>query len=74
VILQAKPGITGLSQLAFGRERELLDPADRLGDYLQRFLPQMIALDRTYVAPGPLRDALLHSASPSPEEPTRSWN
>jgi lipopolysaccharide/colanic/teichoic acid biosynthesis glycosyltransferase len=50
VILQAKPGITGLSQLAFARESELLDPADRLGDYLQRFLPQKIALDRMYVA------------------------
>jgi lipopolysaccharide/colanic/teichoic acid biosynthesis glycosyltransferase len=50
VILQAKPGITGLSQLAFARESELLDPADRLGDYLQRFLPQKIALDRKYVA------------------------
>jgi lipopolysaccharide/colanic/teichoic acid biosynthesis glycosyltransferase len=50
VILKAKPGITGLSQLAFARESELLDPADRLGDYLQRFLPQKIALDRMYVA------------------------
>jgi lipopolysaccharide/colanic/teichoic acid biosynthesis glycosyltransferase len=50
VILQVKPGITGLSQLAFARESDLLDPADRLGDYLQRFLPQKIALDRMYVA------------------------
>jgi lipopolysaccharide/colanic/teichoic acid biosynthesis glycosyltransferase len=43
VILQAKPGITGLS-LTLGED------------------------------PGPLSDALLHSASTSPEEPTRSWN
>lgn len=50
VILQVKPGITGLSQLAFARESELLDPADRLGDYLERFLPQKIGLDRMYVA------------------------
>lgn len=50
VILQARPGITGLSQLAFAKESELLDPSDRLGDYLHRFLPEKIALDRMYVA------------------------
>jgi lipopolysaccharide/colanic/teichoic acid biosynthesis glycosyltransferase len=49
-ILRVKPGITGLSQLAFARESELLDASDRLSDYLERFLPQKIALDRLYVA------------------------
>ena len=50
VILAVKPGITGLSQLAFAKESELLSPVDRLGDYLERFLPQKIALDRLYVS------------------------
>jgi lipopolysaccharide/colanic/teichoic acid biosynthesis glycosyltransferase len=49
VILLVRPGITGLSQLAFARESELLDPSNRLADYLERFLPQKIALDRLYV-------------------------
>lgn len=48
-ILRVRPGITGLSQLAFAKESELLDPSDRLADYLERFLPQKIALDRLYV-------------------------
>jgi lipopolysaccharide/colanic/teichoic acid biosynthesis glycosyltransferase len=50
VILAVKPGITGLSQLAFAKESELLSPVDRLGDYLERFLPQKIELDRLYVS------------------------
>ncbi len=50
VILAVKPGITGLSQLAFAKESELLSPVNRLGDYLERFLPQKIALDRLYVS------------------------
>ena len=50
VILLVRPGITGLSQLAFAKESELLDPSNRLADYLERFLPQKIALDRLYVA------------------------
>lgn len=50
VILRVRPGVTGPSQLAFAKESELLDPSDRLADYLERFLPQKIALDRMYVA------------------------
>lgn len=49
-ILSVKPGITGLSQLAFAKESELLDPDDGVRDYLERFLPQKIALDRFYVS------------------------
>jgi lipopolysaccharide/colanic/teichoic acid biosynthesis glycosyltransferase len=49
-ILTVRPGITGLSQLAFAKESELLDPARRIEDYVGRFLPQKIALDRAYVA------------------------
>jgi lipopolysaccharide/colanic/teichoic acid biosynthesis glycosyltransferase len=50
VILAVKPGITGLSQLAFAKESELLNPVNRVADYLERFLPHKIALDRLYVS------------------------
>jgi lipopolysaccharide/colanic/teichoic acid biosynthesis glycosyltransferase len=47
-VLAVKPGITGLSQLVFVRESEMLDPEDRVGDYLARILPQKIQLDALY--------------------------
>jgi hypothetical protein len=40
--------MTGLSQLAFARESSILDPDDRVGDYLHRILPQKMALDALY--------------------------
>ena len=46
--LEAKPGITGLSQLAFARESEILDPQDRERDYVARILPQKLQLDELY--------------------------
>lgn len=49
-VLRARPGITGLCQLAFAREGEILDPADPEGDYVERLLPQKIAMDRLYTA------------------------
>ena len=48
-ILRVKPGITGLSQLAYARESEVLDPADPVAHYRDRVLPQKAALDRLYV-------------------------
>jgi lipopolysaccharide/colanic/teichoic acid biosynthesis glycosyltransferase len=48
VILTVKPGVTGLCQLAFAKESEILDPADRVGTYVTRLLPQKAALDRLY--------------------------
>jgi lipopolysaccharide/colanic/teichoic acid biosynthesis glycosyltransferase len=48
VILSVKPGVTGLCQLAFARESEILDPTDRVGTYVTRLLPQKAALDRLY--------------------------
>ena len=48
-ILRVKPGITGLSQLAFVREAEIIDSDNRVDDYLSRLLPQKIALDCLYV-------------------------
>ena len=47
-ILRVKPGITGLAQLAFAKEAEILDEADRVGDYVERILPQKLSLDRLY--------------------------
>jgi len=48
-VLRVRPGITGLSQLAFAREMEILDPDDRIGDYVRRLLPQKVGLDQLYV-------------------------
>ena len=47
-ILAVRPGITGLSQLAFARETEVLDPGDRVGHYVNRILPQKMQMDRLY--------------------------
>ena len=49
-VLRVRPGITGLSQIAFAREAEMLDPMNREGDYVGRILPQKIHLDTMYVA------------------------
>jgi lipopolysaccharide/colanic/teichoic acid biosynthesis glycosyltransferase len=48
MILEVRPGITGLSQLAFATETEVLDPDDRMGHYVNRILPQKIAMDSLY--------------------------
>ena len=48
-ILLVRPGITGLSQLAFARESEILDARDLEGHYLRRILPQKLQIDRLYV-------------------------
>lgn len=48
-ILQLRPGITGLTQLAFAREGQLLAAEDRERDYRERLLPRKIDLDRVYV-------------------------
>jgi lipopolysaccharide/colanic/teichoic acid biosynthesis glycosyltransferase/dTDP-glucose pyrophosphorylase len=49
VILRVRPGITGLTQLAFAKESRILDPDDRVGDYVRRLLPQKASIDRLYV-------------------------
>ena len=48
-ILKVRPGITGLSQLAFADESRILSPVDPVEDYVERILPQKCALDRLYV-------------------------
>jgi lipopolysaccharide/colanic/teichoic acid biosynthesis glycosyltransferase len=49
-ILEVRPGITGLSQLAFASESDVLDPDDRLGHYVARILPQKIGMDLLYAS------------------------
>jgi lipopolysaccharide/colanic/teichoic acid biosynthesis glycosyltransferase len=47
-ILQVKPGVTGLSQLAFAEESRILDDDDPTGHYIRRILPQKMGMDRVY--------------------------
>jgi lipopolysaccharide/colanic/teichoic acid biosynthesis glycosyltransferase len=47
-ILVVRPGITGLGQLAFSKESEILDPEDGVGHYVDRILPQKVRLDILY--------------------------
>jgi lipopolysaccharide/colanic/teichoic acid biosynthesis glycosyltransferase len=49
-ILLVRPGITGLSQLAFARESEILDPDDRHGHYVEKLLPAKARMDSLYVS------------------------
>jgi lipopolysaccharide/colanic/teichoic acid biosynthesis glycosyltransferase len=48
-ILSVKPGITGLSQLAYVDEASVLGPGDPNAAYLRKLLPQKLALDCLYV-------------------------
>jgi lipopolysaccharide/colanic/teichoic acid biosynthesis glycosyltransferase len=47
-ILSVRPGMTGLSQLAFAEEHNILDQDDLVGDYIERILPQKVGLDVLY--------------------------
>jgi lipopolysaccharide/colanic/teichoic acid biosynthesis glycosyltransferase len=49
-ILSVRPGITGLSQIAFAEESAILDKEDPLTHYRDRIFPQKIRLDRMYAA------------------------
>ncbi len=49
-ILRVKPGMVGLSQLAFADETRVLNAAEPLNHYLDVLLPRKIALDRMYAA------------------------
>lgn len=48
-ILAVRPGITGLSQLAFAREAAILDSQDRVAGYVDRLLPAKVQIDVFYV-------------------------
>jgi len=49
MILMARPGIIGLSQLAFAEESQILDTGDPIEHYVARILPQKARLDTLYV-------------------------
>jgi lipopolysaccharide/colanic/teichoic acid biosynthesis glycosyltransferase len=53
-ILTVRPGIAGLSQLAFADEAAILHREDPVRHYLERILPQKCAIDRLYVREGSL--------------------
>ena len=49
-ILSVKPGITGLCQLAFANESDILDSSNPVAFYVDNLLPQKVSLDRLYAA------------------------
>ena len=49
-ILRVRPGITGLSQVAFAEESSILCKDDPLTHYRERIFPQKVRLDRMYAA------------------------
>lgn len=54
-ILSVRPGLTGLSQLAFAEEHQILDQSNVVGDYVERVLPQKVGLDVLYAETHSLR-------------------
>ena len=49
-ILTVRPGITGLSQIAFAEESAILCKIDPMGHYRERIFPQKTKLDRLYAS------------------------
>jgi lipopolysaccharide/colanic/teichoic acid biosynthesis glycosyltransferase len=49
-ILAVRPGVTGLSQIAFAEESAILCKVDPVTHYRSRIFPQKIKLDRMYAA------------------------
>jgi lipopolysaccharide/colanic/teichoic acid biosynthesis glycosyltransferase len=47
-ILSVRPGITGLSQLAYKEEAQIVDDASPVEDYISRILPQKLMMDKLY--------------------------
>lgn len=47
-ILTVRPGMTGLSQIAYREEATIVDAAKPVEDYLRRILPQKLRLDTLY--------------------------
>ena len=54
-ILAVRPGVTGLSQIAFAEESSILCKVDPMEHYRTRIFPQKIRLDRMYAAQPTLR-------------------
>lgn len=49
-ILSVRPGMTGISQLAFAEESQIIGEHDPVGDYVTRILPAKIRLDTLYAS------------------------
>ena len=49
-ILSVRPGVTGLSQIAFAEESAILCKEDPITHYRERIFPQKIRLDRMYAS------------------------
>jgi lipopolysaccharide/colanic/teichoic acid biosynthesis glycosyltransferase len=47
-ILSVRPGVTGLSQIAFAEESRILDDDNPLHHYVERLLPQKVGMDQMY--------------------------
>ncbi len=47
-ILTVRPGMLGLSQLAYEAEKHILSDQDPVEDYVERIMPQKLILDRLY--------------------------
>jgi lipopolysaccharide/colanic/teichoic acid biosynthesis glycosyltransferase len=54
-ILCVRPGMTGVSQLAFARESVILDDDDPITHYVDQILPQKVSLDLLYAQRSRLR-------------------
>lgn len=54
-ILGVRPGMTGVSQLAFAKESVILDDDDPITHYVDRILPQKVSLDMLYAQRSRLR-------------------
>ncbi len=48
-IAKVLPGVTGLCQLAFAKEAEIIGDDDRVRTYTERYLPAKVKIDRLYV-------------------------
>lgn len=48
-VLEVTPGITGLAQLRYSNEEELLNPENWHDEYLKKILPHKLSLDLLYI-------------------------
>lgn len=55
LILSVRPGLTGLSQIAYKQETRIVDPVRPVEDYTERILPQKLTLDGLYASRCSLR-------------------
>ncbi len=49
-ILSVRPGITGLSQLAYKEEATIVDASRPVDDYVARILPEKLTMDKLYAS------------------------